>query len=212
MAADVDELVDELEAELGDSSNALLSAAEYQVHLQRAIGDLNLVKPREEKETLSTTEGSRELDLTDLTYEVLELAAVEYPVDEQPRRYVQFSVWGDTLEMLIDEEPGDSEDVDVYYYAPHVVDGSGSTLAVQYDQLVVKGGAGYAARQIAAELQNTATITGARTVKEWRDYSNAALREFRQRLRDLGAVLKVRRLFTPAAPAQADQETVQWEP
>lgn len=211
MAANIGALVDALEAEFGDSANALLSAAEYQAHIQRAISELSLVRPREVKETLTTTDGSRELDVTDLTHEVVRVEAVEYPVDEDPRRFVQWSLWGDTLEMLIEETPGASENVDVYYGAVHTVDASGSSLPAEWDWVVLVGGAGYAAAQLQLEATNKANTAGLQAVRDWQAISGSKLSAFRRALRGLGSGLKVSTLYVPANP-EPDQSTVAWEP
>lgn len=65
-------------------------------HIARALRELSLAAPRELVATVSTTAGSRELDIVTLTDRVA-VDAVEYPTDEHPPLFAPFSVWGDTL-------------------------------------------------------------------------------------------------------------------
>jgi hypothetical protein len=211
MAANINALVALLRIDLHDedSNNERWVDATLERHIARAAAELSLVLPQEKKTTLSTTDGSRELDVSGLSA-LLRVEAVEYPVDQDPRRYVQWSLWGETLEMLVDATPGDSEDVDVYWTAEHVVDGNGSTVPAEHDQLVLTGAAGYAAQEWASYATNRANVAGLGAVADYASWGERRLSEFRAGLRRLRRV-RSSRLYKPAQPGPS-QSTVQWEP
>jgi hypothetical protein len=211
MAADRDALLAQLRIDLHDedSNNYRWVDATLVRHIGRAVAEYSLVRPQERKSTLSTTDGSRELDVSGLA-DLVRIEAVEYPVDEEPRRFVQWSLWADTLEMLIDETPGASEDVDVYWTALHVVDGDGSTVDARDDQLLLTGAAAYAALEWASYATNRANTSGPQAVRDYASWGQARLEEFQAGLRRLRR-LRSARLYTPAAP-EPDQSTVRWEP
>ncbi len=211
MAADIDALVALLRVDLHDedSNNYRWEDATLERHLERAVAEFSLVRPQELKSTLSTTDGSRELDVSGLT-DLVRVEAVEYPVGQDPHAYVQWSVWADVLEMLIDATPGDSEDVDVFWTALHVVDGDGSTVPAQFDALLLTGAAGYAAREWASYATNRANVAGPGAVRDYGAWGAARLEEFKAGLRRLRRV-RSSRLYTPALP-EPDQSTVRWEP
>ena len=68
-------------------------------HLGRAVRELSLVLPREQKTGLSTTAASREVSVATLTDSV-RIEAVEYPIDKWPPSYIQFSLFESTLTLL----------------------------------------------------------------------------------------------------------------
>jgi hypothetical protein len=211
MAADIDALVALLRIDLHDedSNNYRLVDATLERHIERAVAEFSIARPLEQKDTLSTTDGSRELDVSGLA-SLVSIDAVEYPVDEDPRRFVQWSLWAEVLEMLIDETPGDAEDVDVYWTALHLVDGDGSTVPAQYDALLLTGAAGYAAVEWSSYATNRANVAGPVAVRDYGSWGQERLRVFQQGLRRLRR-LRSSRLYTPARP-EPDQSTVRWEP
>lgn len=213
MAADIDALVALLRIDLHDedTENERWEDATLERHIGHAVADFSAARPLEQKTTLSTTDGSRELDVSASELaDLVRIEAVEYPVDEEPRRYVQWSLWADTLEMLIPETPGDSEDVDVYWTALHSVDDQGSTVPAQYDALLLTGAAGYAATEWASYATNRANVAGPGAVRDYGSWGEERLRVFRLGLRNLRR-LRSSRLHTPATP-EADQSTVRWDP
>jgi hypothetical protein len=211
MAADIDALVALLRIDLHDedSNNYRWEDATLERHIQRAVAEYSLLRPFEQKTTLSTTAGSRELDVSGLA-NLVRVEVVEYPVDQDPRRYVQWSLWADTLEMLIPETPDGSEDVAVYWTALHEVDSSGSSVPAQHDGLILTGAAGYAATEWASYATNRANVSGPTAVRDYGAWGEERLAEFREKLRRLRR-LRSSRLYTPA-DGTPNQSTVHWEP
>lgn len=210
MAADIDALAALLRIDLHDedSNNYRWVDATLARHIERAVAEFSIARPLEQKTTLSTTDGSRELDISGLA-DLVAIEAVEYPVGEEPRRFVQWSLWAEVLEMLIDETPGDSEDVDVYWTALHVVDTEGSTVPAQYDALLLTGAAGYAAVEWASYATNRANVAGPGAVRDYGSWGAERLEAFRAGLRRLRR-MRSSRLYTPAT-SEPNRSTARWD-
>ena len=146
--------------------------------------------PLEQTADIATTAGSRTIDITTLADRVM-VEAVEYPVGRFPPCYQRFSLWGDSLTLLGEEVP-DGGDCCVYYGSLHTLDGSGSTIPVQYEELIVGGACGYAAVEEAGGAINTVNIGGAGTVGEWEVWGKEKLTFFRAELKRLGRRNRVR--------------------
>jgi hypothetical protein len=209
---DLDDFRARLRIELHDedSNNYRWTDATLNRHLVRASNQISLVRPREQKTTLQTSAGSRELSLSSLT-DLVRIEAVEWPVDQWPRRYVAFSVWGTTLEMLTDETPAGTEDAAVYWGSLHTLTTSASTLPTHLEDILVLGGAAYAALEWASFATNRANVAGAQAVEDYQAWGEQKLRQFGEELQKLASRVKTSRLFQPAATGP-NQSAVQWQP
>jgi hypothetical protein len=184
-----------------DAGNYRWTDDELDRHIQRAVREASLASPLESKAVLTTTASSRDISLTSLSDRVV-VEAVEYPIDHYPPVYVPFSLWGDTLTLLVDSAPLTEDDVRVYYGKLHTLDESESTLPAILEDVVATGAAGYAALEWASFATNRVNAGGSET---WRDYLvwgeqrlaafSAALARFGHR-----SAVRVRRLYTPASP------------
>ena len=184
-----------------DSGNYRWTDNELDRHIVRAVKDFSEYLPNEQTATKATTSGSRELDISNLSDRVM-VVAVEYPVDQFPKRYQKFSLWGDTLTVLGEEIP-DGSNAYVYYGKLHTLDAGGSTVPGQYEDLVANGAAGYAAIEWAIFAVNRVNVGGDITPREFLGWGRERLNFFRQELRRLGRRNRVRvgNLYRPYYPA-----------
>ena len=183
-----------------DSNNYRWTNDELDRHIAHAVKELSEPIPYEQKATKATTAGSRELDISAITGRVM-VEAVEYPADRFPRRYQPFSLWGDTLTLLGDEVP-DGSNAYIYYGKLHTLDGDGSTVPAQHEDLIAAGACGYAAVAWAVYAVNRVNVGGTVTPRELLDWGNQKLKYFRQELRRLGRRNRVRvsTLYRPYYP------------
>jgi hypothetical protein len=183
-----------------DAANYRWTDDELDRHIAHAVKDFSQYLPLEQRATLVTTSGSRELDISSLSDRVV-VVAVEYPVDNFPRRYQRFSLWGDTLALLGEEVP-DGSNAYIYYGKLHTLDATSSTIPAQHEDLIVAGACGYAAVEWAAYAINRANIGGEVTPREFLTWGNEKLRYFREELRRLGRRnrVRVRSLYKPYYP------------
>jgi len=191
-----------------DASNERWTDAELDRHVLRAVRDFSLSSPLETKATLTTTAGSRDLSIAGLA-DLVAIEAVEYPAGQYPPGYVRFSVWLSTLTLLIDATPGGSEDVNVYYTKLHTLDGSGSTLASRFEDVVATGAAAYAALEWSSFATNRVNVGGQDVWRDYLTWGQQRLAEFHSALAEHGRrnALRARTLYRPAT-TPADQSTV----
>jgi hypothetical protein len=179
-------------------------------HLTRAMRELSLVLPREQKTALSTTPGSREVSIVTLT-DLVRIEAVEYPTSEWPPCYAQFALFETTLTLLVAGAPAGVESLNVFWGSLHTLDAVTSTLPAPAEDTVVTGAAAYAALEWASFATNRANVAGAEAFESYRDWGNERLRQFHKALRGFGRAARLRpsSLYTPERPAARD--TVQWQ-
>ena len=135
-------------------------------HIARAVRELSLAVPLEAKAVLTTTAGSRDLSLASLADRVV-VEAVEYPVGQYPPAYVSFSLWADTLTLLVDSPPLAAQEVNVFYGKLHTLDDTTSTVPAALEDVLATGAAAYAALEWASFASNRVNVGGADV---WRSY------------------------------------------
>ena len=184
-----------------DSSNYRWTDAVLERHIARALRELSNAIPREQKTTLSTSAGSRDLSISSLT-DMVRVVAVEYPTGQYPPLYVGYSIWQTTLTLLIDDAPGGAEDVNVYWHRLHTLDSSTSTLDASNEDILVPGAAGYAALDWASFASNRVNVGGEATYRYYKDFADTALAFFHGELRRVGlsGCVRTNQLYSPALP------------
>ena len=208
----IGDLRDALRIELHDEDDSRWADDVLDRHLQRAARELAFVWPREQKTTLQTTAASREVSTASLSG-LVRILAVEYPVGRYPPAFVQHSQFGDTLSLLVDQAPGDAEDVAVYWGSLHTLDSMASTLPPAAEDAVVTGAAGFAAIEWAGFATNRANVGGPDAVDDYLAWGERQIARFHDMLSRFGDRGRLRgsRLFVPERD-EASQSVVRWEP
>ena len=179
-------------------------------HLTRAMRELSLVLPREQKTALSTTPGSREVSIATLT-DIVRIEAIEYPAGEWPPCYAQFSVHETTLTLLVSGAPAGVESLNVLWGSLHTLDASTSTLPAMAEDTVVTGAAAYAAIEWASFATNRANVAGTEAFESYRTWGDERLEQFREALRGFGRAARLRTSSLYAPEQAAGRNTVQWQ-
>ncbi|MEZ4501747.1 MAG: hypothetical protein R3C39_03910 [Dehalococcoidia bacterium] len=185
-----------------DPADERWSDDELDRHIGRALDELSLAAPLETSTTLTTSAGSRDLDVSSLAERVA-IDAVEFPTGEYPPSLVSFSLWGDTLTMDLEGVPSGGQDVIVRWARTHTLDGSGSTLPAALEDLVATGAAAYAALEWSSYATNRLNVGGADTWSHFHTWAQERLAAFHKALAKHGRQrrLRSRRLFVPAGGA-----------
>jgi hypothetical protein len=131
-----------------DAANYRWTNDELDRHIAHALKDFSEAIPLEQKATLVTVAGSREISITTLTNRVM-IEAVEYPIGRFPASYQRFALWNDLLTLVGTDVP-DGSNCYVYYGKLHTLDVTTSTIPAKYEDLVAAGAVGYAATQMAS--------------------------------------------------------------
>jgi len=184
-----------------DANNYRWSNDELDRHITHAVKEFSEAIPREQKATIATTSGSREISISSLSDRIM-VEAVEYPADKFPKRYQRLALWGDTLTLLGDEVP-DGSNAYVYYGKLHTLDAASSTIPAVYEDLIAAGAEGYAAVEWAAYAINRVNVGGDTTPHEFLNWGKERLQFFRDELKRLSRRnrVRVRSLYKPYYPA-----------
>ncbi len=176
---------------------------ELERHIAHAVKDFSEAIPNEQKATIATTSGSREIDVSSLTGRVM-IEAVEYPVNNFPRQYQRFSLWGEKLHLLGDEIPNGGNAY-IYYGKLHTLDASSSTIAIKHEDLIATGAAGYAAIEWAVYAINRVNVGGSPTPGELLTWGKEKAGYFRSELKRLGRSnrVRVRSLYKSCYPVES---------
>ena len=182
-----------------DATNERWSDDELDRHIARAVQELSLAAPVEAAVTLRTVAGSRDLNVATLTDRV-SIDAVEYPTGEYPASFVEHSLWGETLTLLVDGVPGTGSDVVVRYSQLHTLDGSSSTLPQALEDVAAGGAAAYAALEWSSYATNRVNVGGADAWRDYHTWAQERLASFHKALAKHGRErrLRARRLYVPA--------------
>jgi hypothetical protein len=192
-----------------DAASYRWTDAVLERHLARALREVGLVLPREQKTALTTTAGSREVSLSGLT-DLVRIEAVEWPTGEWPPAYVAFSAWAGTLTLLTETAPAVAEDVNVYWGRLHTLDSSTSTLPALAEDVVVLGASAYAAVEWANYAVNRVNVGGQAADRDYGAWGRQRLREFEEALGRLGKEAEVRVAAMYKPERQAGRHTVSW--
>lgn len=170
-------------------------------HIERALGEFSLAIPLPAVAELTTTPGSRDLDVASLEDRVT-IEAVEYPAGLYPPSYVRFSLWGDTLTLLAGAAPASAEGVRIFYGRRHTLDAVSSTVPPALEDVVAAGAAAYAALEWAQFAANRLNAGGDDVWRRYLVWGRERLVHFSERLARHGrrAGVRARRLYTPALP------------
>ena len=213
-----------IRADLSDSGNPpLLSAADLDRHIDHAARDLSIIAPLDLLYSLTIANGSRTQDLSALyaANQVLRLIAVEWPIAQYPQEFIQYSLFGPQLTMLVEQAPDTSMGADYatanVYASVAMVAGAtsaASTIPPQYDDILILGAEGYAAQQLATRLMNMINIGGPVVWEHYLTLSDQLLVDFNDELRKLAAQTQIfsRRLYAPEYPPQGISQTEVYPP
>ena len=169
-------------------------------HIERALKQLSERVPLSALATLATTADSREIDISSLADRIM-VQAVEYPVDEFPKRYQRFSIWADILTIISGNVP-DGSNAHIYYGKLHTLDATSSTIPAKHEDLVVTGACGYAAVEWAIYAINRVNVGGGITPGEFLSWGRERLTYFEAELKKLGRRnrVRVRSIYKPYYP------------
>lgn len=180
-------------------------------HIGRAVNEYSLHAPLEQKTTLATVAGSRDLNIGALANPI-EVEAVEWPVGEFPPRRVGFSIWQATLTMDVVSGPSAIENAYVYWTRMHTVDGAGSTVPPRDEDIVAVGAAGYAALDWTSFATNRINTGGEDVWGRYKAFADERMRYFRAELLRIARrnAVRQRRLYTTEAPSVFEQSRVKY--
>jgi hypothetical protein len=189
---DLSDLIDRVEIELNDTSNATWSTTRIEAAIRTALRRYSQTKPRRVWSEITTTDGEREYSLAALG-EILEVMDVWYPfTSADPEFPPERPGWEilETGELRIksDDAPAASEKIRVLATMPHTIaaldSASATTLTAQEKQLIVLGAAGYCAEAQSLAVINTVTASSW-TQRQYADWAKEKIAQFETIAREL---------------------------
>ncbi|MEX0784150.1 MAG: hypothetical protein WD557_16025 [Dehalococcoidia bacterium] len=167
-------------------------------HIAHALEDLGLAIPREVSATLATTPGSREVSTASLAG-LVNVETVEFPTGQFPPAYVGFAYWAGNLHLHSDETP-DGSDAKIWYVGRHTLDGSGSTVPVHLEDVLLMGAAAHALIEISLFAIDRLNTGGDDVTELYAAAGRARITAFNQLLEQYGRKNRLtgRRMFIPA--------------
>jgi len=169
--------------DLQDPDGDRWSDAALERHLRRAIAELSRAAPREERVTLATSPGSRELDLSGIAG-LIGVDRAECPSGSEPPAFRQFTVYGAVL-RLEDGPLPDGSPARLWCRLVHEADASGCTLPAALEDVAVLGATAFAAAEAASGTLEQLTLNPG-TAAGYAALARERETAFRQLLRELG--------------------------
>jgi hypothetical protein len=181
-----------------DSQDYRWTDDELNRHIDRAVREFSRACPREQKATIPTSSGSRDISIAGLT-DVVIIYAVEYPVDRFPRSLPPFSVYETTITLLGTAVP-DGSNCYVYYGKLHTLDSQSSTIPAQHEDLVAAGAAAYAATEWALYAVNRVNVGGQRAPDDFLKWAQNLIDCFKAGLKRLRSRIRTGTLYESGSP------------
>ena len=211
MAANIGVIRANVRKDLHDDPADRWTDAVLDRHIGRAVLEYSLHAPREQRTTLTTSAGSRDLNIVTLTDRIA-VEAVEWPVGEFPPRRVGYSQWQDTLTMDVAGAPAGVENAYVFWTKTHTLDVSSSTIPAAHDDLIAAGAAAYAALDWTSYTANRINTGGEDAWGRYKAFAQERLEYFNRELRRIARsnTVRQRRMYTTDAPTIFDQGRVKY--
>ncbi|MBA7478995.1 hypothetical protein ES707_14426 [subsurface metagenome] len=112
---------------------------EIDLHVGEVVAEVSERSPYVVKETLTTTDGSRELTISSIE-DLLEIEKLEYPTGSDPRDYRNLiEIDAETIEIDTTLTPSADEDVYLYCRKLHQLTEESSTLTPQLERVLIDG-------------------------------------------------------------------------
>lgn len=175
-----------VQARLQDASALRWATADLDEAIRTAIQQYTLKNPRRTVGTITLSAASREVSLSSLTG-LIRVEQVWYPYTaaspEYPPEMIQFDVWpGGILFLDVPNLPAIGQVARVFYTTAHTLNGLDSatttTIPAEDVEIIVTGGAYFAAQQRAVELAESLQFDSS-VVKRLADWAAEQGRNFR---------------------------------
>ncbi len=187
-----------------DSGNYQWEDVELERHIDRAVDEFSEQIPAVAIAVIATVADSRDVDISSLT-DRIKVIAVEYPIGEDPKRRVRYSLFGDTITILGSEIP-DGSNCNIYWGTIHTLSAGSSTIPSKFEHLVAVGAEGFALNAWGDYAINKVNLGGAEAAADYRASGNSKLKHFRNVLKRQGKANSVvtASLYSPALPAVSE--------
>jgi hypothetical protein len=175
-----------------EGSPSRFSDDELDRAINRAVTEFSRYLPHQQKSTISTVSNSDELDISGLS-NLISVERVEFPAGNIPRTYTRFETMSGTVRLL--DAVGDGNNCYVYWNTVHTLDTEGSTVPVQYEDLIALGATAYAVMSIAQAKTDTNNPGGTEVDGDYQRWAVNRLGKFEKELKRLNSKVRTGQLY-----------------
>ena len=180
-------IISRISTALNDPSTAIWGTATIAAQLELDIRLISDYQPQLAKATVAFSGTARELSLASIS-DLLDVDMVEFPIDQHPRRYVNFSRRGGSV--ILDSylpSVSSSDTAYIWYAAPHTVSGTATnTLDRIQEEILIELTASHLLQNIALDRRESVNIGGGDIDTKYR--ADGLLREQRVMSRLIGGI------------------------
>jgi hypothetical protein len=163
-----------------DEENYIWTDDEIEAAIGRAVMEYSLHAPIEQQDDITTTDGNTELDISGLSG-LLQVASVEFPIDQSPKYMQHFERYAGHLYM---EDEGDGSKARVRWLKIHTL-GESTTIPAEHEEIIVLGATGYLAMSVSAYTVDKATIAGSHASINYKAWGKERLQRYDKRLKQV---------------------------
>ena len=160
--------------------------------INRAVTEFSKYLPYQQKSAITTVSNSDELDISGLS-NLISVSRVEFPVGNMPRTYTRFETLSDIVRLL--DTVGDGNDCCLYWNTVHILDAEGSTIPVQYEDLIATGATAYAVMSLAQAKIDTSNPGGTEVDGDYQQWAVNRLGKFEKELSRLNSKVRTGQLY-----------------
>jgi len=177
-----------------DKENYRWTDDEVDGAIGRVVMEYSLHAPIEQQTDIATTDGSTELDISELEG-LLKVESVEFPIGQSPKYMQHFECYAGHLYM---KDEGDGTDALVRWLKKHTLTADSTTIPAEHDEIIVLGATGYLAMSAAAYTVDKATIVGSQATINYKAWGLERLQRYDERLKQVAHDNRViqRQLYT----------------
>ena len=170
-----------------DSQNYRWTDDEVDGAIDRVIQEYSLHAPIEQQDDIATTDDDTELDISSLTG-LLKIESVEFPIGQTPKYLQRTEYWAGHLYM---EDEGDGEDARVKWLKKHILNAQSTTIAAEYEEIIVLGATGYLAMSASAYTVDRASIAGRHATINYKAWGKERLDRYDRKLKAISRTSRV---------------------
>jgi hypothetical protein len=193
MAYTLDQVISRISTALGDTSTAIWGTAEIGAAVTDGLAEIATYKPRITLATATPSAGTPDLDISGTAFNTLlygrseeSFEAVEFKVDQKPKRFRNFEIHQNTLTMDIEFSPNGTDAARLYCRVSHILGGSGTTsLTPETERLLIDLVAARLAINESISHINAINKGGAQTVNHYITWGERKLSNTLRDLRNL---------------------------
>ncbi len=165
------------------------------VFIGEVIARISKARPYEVRESVTLTlSGKNEISIATIA-DIISIPYAEYPVDKDPRRLRNVTVFGSTATLVMNVRPSGDATAYLYCHKLHSITESSSTLTPDLEDLLVTGVSALAANSKSRKQINSVNVGGGRVAGTHLTWAEVTWNKFISELR-IGTKQRIRLMYS----------------